>query len=134
MSTGNALMPVVFVGHGNPLNALQHNAYTEGWAALGARLPRPKAVLAISAHWYVPETAVTAMAAPPTIHDFGGFPRELYQVSYPAPGDPTLAGRGAVGPVDGAPRPAMGARPRYLGGSLSHLPRCRYPGGPVEHR
>jgi len=86
-------MPVIFIGHGNPMNALQHNAYTEGWAVLGAHLPRPKAVLAISAHWYIPKTAVTAMAAPPTIHDFGGFPRELYQVRYPAPGDPTLAGR-----------------------------------------
>lgn len=86
-------MPVLFVGHGNPMNALQQNTYTEGWASLGVNLPRPKAILAISAHWYVPETAVTAMPAPRTIHDFGGFPPELYLVSYPSPGDVALASR-----------------------------------------
>jgi 4,5-DOPA dioxygenase extradiol len=86
-------MPTIFFGHGNPLNALLSNSYTRGWAAIGSAIPRPKAVLAVSAHWYVAGTAVTAMLAPPTIHDFGGFPPDLYRVKYPAPGDPALASR-----------------------------------------
>jgi 4,5-DOPA dioxygenase extradiol len=95
-------LPAIFFGHGNPMNALSENAYTEAWRRIGETTARPKAVLVVSAHWYVPELAVTATATPRTIHDFGGFPRQLYEVQYPAPGDPELARRvrNVLAPLD----------------------------------
>lgn len=87
----NTRMPALFLGHGSPMNAIAGTRYGRAWEDLGRTLPRANAILAVSAHWYIEGTAITAMAHPPTIHDFGGFPQALYDVRYPAPGDPQLA-------------------------------------------
>src|SRR5262245_51428700 len=89
-------MPVVFVGHGSPMNAIEDNAFRRSWVALGARLPRPKAILCVSAHWETRGVLLTAPERPGTIHDFLGFPQTLFDVRYPAPGDPALARRAAA--------------------------------------
>ncbi|MBL7917376.1 MAG: 4,5-DOPA dioxygenase extradiol, partial [Bacteroidia bacterium] len=84
-------MPVLFLGHGSPMNAIEENEYVKGFRAIAKTLPKVKAVICVSAHWYINSTKITAMPKPKTIHDFGGFPDALYKVQYPAPGNPELA-------------------------------------------
>ncbi len=91
LETQSHLMPVLFVGHGSPMNGIEDNQFSNRWSSMAKEIPTPKAVLVVSAHWFTKGTHITAMDFPKTIHDFGGFPKALFDVQYPAPGNPILA-------------------------------------------
>jgi 4,5-DOPA dioxygenase extradiol len=122
-------MPALFIGHGSPMNAIEDTPYSRAWAALGRRLPRPRAILAVSAHWVTRGVAVAAQAAPTTLHDFGrGFPQALFDARYPAPGAPDLVGRVAA---LAAPRPVRGAQDWGLDHGVWSILVHMYPGADV---
>lgn len=129
-------MPALFLGHGSPMNVLEDNRYTRAWRALGESLPRPKAIVAISAHWYTRGTAVTAMEKPKTIHDFGGFPQALFDTRYPAPGSPALAAQlqQMLAPVPVTADLGEWGLDHGTGRLDQDVSQCRHPGGAAQRR
>ena len=129
-------LPALFIGHGSPMNAIEPGPATSAWKALAAALPRPRAILCVSAHWFTRGTGVTAMERPQTIHDFYGFPQALFDCQYPAPGDPQLAERvqQLLAPTRGGRRPAVGPRSRRLVGAAAHVPAADIPVVQLSHR
>src|SRR4029077_5603024 len=115
------ILPAIFFGHGNPMNAVLDNAYTKAWTHIGQTTPKPKAILSISAHWFVSGTGVTIATSPRTIH-------ELFQVQYPAPGDPALARRvqKLLAPIEVESRQLLGTRSWDMVGAPARISRCRH--------